>query len=977
MSKVLKTVATIAGAVALVATGVGAVAGGPLLATATTVATYAGLAAGGANIGAQLTAKPPPARGSVTQVLIAADAPQPYVMGEGYFAGVLRHDVAYGATLKKVPNPYRWLVTVYSGGGPVQSITPYVDLGAVPGWYSGFLSTDTQLGTCPESTALVPPFGTATGWTSASKLSGQAAIGWNLKFDKDGERFASGIPQLGAYGQWVKAYDPRLDSTFPGGSGAHRLGNEATYTWTQNPALHAGTYAYGRFQNGKRTFGVGLPAAAIDWSGLAAWANVCDANGWTIFGVVYEPMPETRWPNLKDICAAGGCKPIFAAGLLTFYFAAPRVVLDTFTEADFGAGNGSVTAMQPKRRRPNTVVPKYRSASHNWELVASETAVSSSVYVTADGEERKVEWPFNLVKDGAQAAELAAYELADSRELQPIGPLTYGDRVKAYKPGECVHLDHPSLALDHDAVILTRDFNPATMETTFTFISETASKHPWALGQTSTPPPIPSLKQTSQQRDEQAAAAQRPFGWQLSVIRAARVRNPRTTGNVPRKLLTASDIGSTATISVARQDWDYPDSEAVVTRELGSIAGLAFDTQYFIYFDDDTLANGAPTYLATTDEQLAQNSSSFPARHYLGGIRTPANGAADTASDGVFGTLWDVSATAGMVEDFYSANNQNAAPLVAPTIPGGGTAINHSGNIDGSVDLTFEWLFSGDEAEIDGFDGLLYSQVSGAAYTIGSDPQSELVTPLEPFKRVLVFKGIPASLNYTLAVRTRRVVDRNIDPSGRLYSAWVKSTASGEDPYQPSVEVPFTGLLGPIGSGVSATTVAATVDGTTGKIASAKVVESSIAAGAINLAGYARLAGTLYLSASTSNYDLMESGSETTCVNGEMVVISTLLSIELGLAGSAGTVHAVTITPMAWKSGGVLKSFGPAMTYSVPRISSETTTGKRLIPVRGTVTINQGDGVYSSGVRITTDANTSATFYPDCQFDLDNPKAAM
>ena len=53
------------------------------------------------------------------------------------------------------------------------------------------------------------------------------------------------LPQLGAYGQWVKAYDPRLDSSFPGGSGSHVLGDESTYEWTENPALHAATYAYG------------------------------------------------------------------------------------------------------------------------------------------------------------------------------------------------------------------------------------------------------------------------------------------------------------------------------------------------------------------------------------------------------------------------------------------------------------------------------------------------------------------------------------------------------------------------------------------------------------------------------------------------------------------------------------------------------------------------------------------------------------
>jgi len=644
MAKMIRTIGMIAGAVALVATGIGAVAGGAIIGTAvgaagpvavtlgsvtSTVATAAGIAAGVANIGAQLLYKPPPARGSVTRLIIDPDAPQPYVMGEGYVAGVLRYQRSYGATLKKVPNPYRWMVIVYSGGGPVESITPYVDQLAVTSWYSGYLYTDSRLGDCPEPSALTPAFAGAPNWDASSKLSGLAKIGWNLKFDKDGKRFASGMPQLGAYGKWVKVYDPRKDSTFAGGSGGHRLHDETTWEWSENPALHAGTYAYGRYQNGKRVMGIGLAADAIDWPTVAAWANVCEANGWTIFGVVYEPMPETRMPNLRDIAAAGGGKPIIVGGKLSFHYAAPRVVLDTFTEDDLADGPGSVTAMKGRRERLNTLVPKYREPEQNWEMVASGAAVTSSTYVTEDGEERKAEWPFNLVKDKDQAAQLAAYTIADSRELQPI-TLTFGHRVRAYKPGDCVHLDIPTLALDTDAVIVSREYNHAAVATTFTFIGETPAKHPWALGLTGTAPATPGLKQTGQERDELLDAALKPYGWQLAIIRTATINNPRDTSDVSRPLLKASDAGSTATISVARHDWDYPDGAGDITRELGTVTGLSFATTYHVYFDDPDLDLAAPTYHATTDQAAALNSSDHPDRHYLGSITTPADGGADT-----------------------------------------------------------------------------------------------------------------------------------------------------------------------------------------------------------------------------------------------------------------------------------------------------------------------------------------------------------
>src|SRR5690606_14495093 len=173
--------------------------------------------------------------------------------------------------------------------------------------------------------------------------SGQAAIAWNFKFDKNGKKFASGLPLTGAYIEGVKVYDPRLDSTRPGGSGSHRIDDESTWAYSENPALHAGTYAYGRHQNGKRTFGIGLPADAIDWDVIAAWANVCDANGWTIFGVIYEP--GDRWQNLKDICFAGSADPI-PGPILSFRYDAPAVSLDTVTEEDIADEPMSVVAMQ-------------------------------------------------------------------------------------------------------------------------------------------------------------------------------------------------------------------------------------------------------------------------------------------------------------------------------------------------------------------------------------------------------------------------------------------------------------------------------------------------------------------------------------------------------------------------------------------------------------------------------------------------------
>lgn len=591
MAKPLKVIGVIAGAVALVAgtiatAGIGTAA---FAAVAGNVATYAGLAATAANIGASLLQKPPPARGSVTDVIIAHDPPQPYVMGEGYVGGVIRHDAAWGPTLKKVPNPYRAIATVLSGGGPVESVTPWYELAPVSSWYSGFLWTDTQTGATPEATALSPQWSGMPGWGASAKLSGQAAIMWSFLFDKDGKRHASGIGEMGAYGQWVKVYDPRLDSTFPGGSGAHRLGDETTYEWSENPALHFGTYAYGRYQNGKRVIGCGL--RNIDWANIAAWANVCDANSWTIFGRVFEP--GNRFANLKEIAAAGGAQPIPSAnGLLSVRYSAPTVMLDTIGPEDLADEPVRVTTMASWSERFSTVIPKGISPDHDWKTIAFG-AVSVPAFVTEDGEDRVQEWPFNLVKGGTdQLTQLATYRLWDSRELNPI-VIPCGPRMRNFRAGDGLRIELPDYDLETDAVVLQRRFNPATGVTYLIMISETPAKHPFCLGQTDVPPPTPALGQTAQERDELAAAA-------LTDPRGARRLQSIDPINAIQPGNGLIDILEFTGVTDAGETIVFPDA---------TITGLAVATKYHLFWNPVTEAYSAVASPATT--QMADDGLIF------------------------------------------------------------------------------------------------------------------------------------------------------------------------------------------------------------------------------------------------------------------------------------------------------------------------------------------------------------------------------
>lgn len=501
MSKIFKAIGTIAGIVAMIPSPIQ-----PIAAAVSAVSLTL----------AQVTAKKPPAQGSVTQILIQSASPTPYLVGETYYGGVMRHDVGYGGKVGKVQNPYSGSVIVYSGCGPVDGlVNMYADFLTVPfsgnaatGYYAGFMYRDYQLGETPEATALTPQWSGMPGWSTAHKLSGKAAILWGMKFDKDGKIYASGAPQLGAVWRGVRVYDPRLDDTYPGGIGPQRIDDETTWTYSQNPSLHALTYIYGRYYDGKKIFGCGLPASAIDIDAFVAWANVCDANDWKVGGVIFEP--GDRWANIKRFMAAGSAEPIFAGGVLSVKYDAPRVSLVTITRNDYADGPITVKAMQSWRDRINTLIPKYKSAAHKWEYVESD-AVTDAGYLAEDGEEKIDTHQIDLCQEKDQAAQLTAYRLVNGREMTPID-LPLKPQFRFYRPGDMVTIDDPEINLNNrDCVILRRTIDPATFAVRMTFMTETSGKHPFALGQTGTAPPTPSLLDP-EERDDTADTNTRPAG---------------------------------------------------------------------------------------------------------------------------------------------------------------------------------------------------------------------------------------------------------------------------------------------------------------------------------------------------------------------------------------------------------------------------------------------------------------------------------
>jgi hypothetical protein len=431
--------------------------------------------------------------GSSTQFKADPQAPIPYMVGRSAQGGYIVHRDSFGSH-----NVYQSFVMIWSGGGPVEQIESFLvdnvattfSGGNAVGDFHDWMWLDTQLGDCPEATALSSSQGSLPGWGSSSKLSGYAAGLWTLKYDaKKGEKFAGGVPQPLAIIKGVKVYDPRLDSTYPGGSGSCRALDEATYVYSENPWLHALTFALGRFQNGKRVLGVGMPIASIDVAAFVEAANIADANGWVCGGTV--STADDKWNVLKMLAQAGGGECMQLGAKLSCLVNTPRVSLATITSADL-VGRASVTATQARRDRINGVTPRIRSEAHGWEVVPLDI-VRGDTYLTEDGAERTREIDYQLVQVSDQAAQLAAYDIANAREFGPI-ELPLKPIWMGYKPGDCLTVDIPELGLvSQPCIDLNRELEPATGIVSLSLRSETTAKHDWALGQTGIAPPTPSL----------------------------------------------------------------------------------------------------------------------------------------------------------------------------------------------------------------------------------------------------------------------------------------------------------------------------------------------------------------------------------------------------------------------------------------------------------------------------------------------------
>jgi len=461
-------------------------------------------------VGAQMLMQPSVDRaGSPTQWRANPDQPVPVLTGRMKIAGDIIKRGGFGSQ-----NMYQGIVGIVSGVGPVQGpvswsvdrqpVTFGPDQKAVAPW-GDKLWLSYQLGVQPEPAALASPNALRggadlPGWTSAHRLSSWAAYMVTLGHDSKQKVWTRGEPEFAGLWDGVLDWDPRQDSTWPGGSGTQRRDDPETWGPHENPILWGLRWARGHWAgvNGgvphidKLVAGMGMADDQIDIDSFVQCANLVDDLGWTC--AARPTTADDKWQVLRAYLQAGGCYPDTIGGRLTCLArVGPKVSLATLDRSDLLGGIESVRSPRRLVRR-NTVHPRYRSPAHDWDMVTADP-VSRAVYVSEDKgrtRSRVIDYPY--VTQLNQAAVLARYDVADSREGFNGGAAVKA-WVKSFPPGSCVDMpdDETLGSLSGQSVMIRSvEVDLMTGGVAIGFAGETASKHSWALaGTTTVAPPAP------------------------------------------------------------------------------------------------------------------------------------------------------------------------------------------------------------------------------------------------------------------------------------------------------------------------------------------------------------------------------------------------------------------------------------------------------------------------------------------------------
>lgn len=345
-------------------------------------------------------------------------APRNLVYGHQRIAGALVYAGTHGTDNKFLTMVFvvaadeintfeKWFVddkeVTLDGGGNVTS-----------GQYANKVRIRTRVGAAIQA-AEAGMVSDITEWTTAHQLNGLAY--YAVRYTYDAEVFVSGRPRINTLVQGHMLYDPRLDSTVPGGSGAHRENDPATWEWADNWALVI--YDYLR----RDPLGSRMPNSWIDVQEVIVAANISDENvtlkaggtqkRYTLNGIASSVIKRDQ--NLDEMLVAGAGRLVYQEGLFKLYAGAATTANIPFDEDEL-AGPVHVITAKPRRDLFNRVTGRFLDDTNDLYESNDYPAVVDSAAETADGEILELNLDLGWVQDNIRAQRVAQIVLNENRK---------------------------------------------------------------------------------------------------------------------------------------------------------------------------------------------------------------------------------------------------------------------------------------------------------------------------------------------------------------------------------------------------------------------------------------------------------------------------------------------------------------------------------------------------------------------------------
>ena len=443
------------------------------------------------------------------EFVIDPDGPIPFAAGRIGVSGSVVHRDTFGPDLM-----YYGIPAVLSGAGPIdgfesfkaddETVTFDGTGMAITSQYANELWYKNKLGTQPD-TALVSPTGlknsvTLPDWTADHKLSGKACFLIVMGENSKQTAFPTGeIKPLVTF-RGLKVWDPRLDSTWPGGSGTCRLDDPSTWVYSDDPHLWALKWALGLWEGPTgqgapqvdyQVGGIGAKLSGIDVAAFIAAANISEANGWTCSA--YPNTDDDKHQVLLAFLQAGGSIYAQRAGKIScIQRSAVRTSIVTISAADT-AGPLEIDTAASRIDRINTIRPRFWSEEHRWQLTAQPEISIAARVIEDDNQKRTRGIDYTFVNNSTQSGQLAALQIENTREgIAGVIPLK--PHLQRIRPGDAFTITEEGFVLDGlKCLCLNTDYDPQTGVVRVSFVSETDGKYAYALGLTPDPPETQAL----------------------------------------------------------------------------------------------------------------------------------------------------------------------------------------------------------------------------------------------------------------------------------------------------------------------------------------------------------------------------------------------------------------------------------------------------------------------------------------------------